>query len=408
MRAVIIGGGIGGLTAALCLHRSGHEVDVYEAVVKPEPLGVGINLLPHGAETLHGLGLGEQLDDTGIRTRAIEYRTKYGHILTSDPRGTDAGFAYPQYSIHRGELLFILLDAALERIGADRIHFGRRFVRFEQDGGTATALFERAPGDGASTASGDVLIGADGFHSAVRRQLHPAEGPPHFEGVTLFRGTTFQDPFGDGRTMFIAGNHDLKLVCYPISGKARRQGKALINFVAEIRSDQPRPAREADWTRIGSRDFIDHFGEFEMPDVDAVELMQGAPAILEYPMIDRDPLPWWTDGLVTLLGDAAHPMYPIGANGASQAVLDALALEKALTDSSDATTGLASYEQERRELTARVVRANREYGPERVLDIADARLTGPDDEVSDLISPAEAQAVAFHYRRTAQFTKVAD
>jgi 5-methylphenazine-1-carboxylate 1-monooxygenase len=358
MRVIVIGGGIGGLTAALCLQRQGHEVDVHEAVAEPKPLGVGTNLLPNGAEVLHRLGLGRRLDQTGIRTRAIEYRTRYGHVLASDPRGVDAGFAFPQYSIHRGELLLILLETALERIGPDHIHLGQRFDRFEQGADRVTAFFSSPDGQPAGSASGAVMVGADGFHSAVRHQLHPDEGPAHFEGIMLFRGTSEQAPFGDGRTMFIAGNHDLKLVCYPISEAARRRGRSLINFVAELRSDRPRSAKEADWNRVGSRDFIERFDEFSMPDIDVVGLLEGAGEILEYPMIDRDPLPWWTDGRVTLLGDAAHPMYPIGANGASQAIRDALALEQTLTGSSGALAALAAYEDERRELTAKVVLAN--------------------------------------------------
>lgn len=408
MKVLVVGGGIGGLTAALCLERQGHDVDVYEAVAEPKPLGVGINLLPNGSEVLHGLGLGQQLDETGIRTRAIEYRTRYGHVLTSDPRGTEAGFAYPQYSIHRGDLLFILLDAAMERLGSHRIHLGRRFVRFEQDSEKVTAHFEAPDGTACRSGTGDVLVGADGFHSVVRRQLHPDEGPAHFEGMMLFRGTSLQSSFGDGRTMFIAGNHDLKLVCYPISEKARRRGESLVNFVAEIRSAQPRSARDADWNRVGSREFIEEFREFTMPDLDPVRLLEQAKEILEYPMIDRDPLPWWTKGRVTLLGDAAHPMYPIGANGASQAILDGLALEKALTDSTEASEALSEYETERREATAKVVLANREYGPEQVLDIADSRLTGPADRVEDLITVEEAEAVAHRYRDVARFKKLVD
>jgi len=262
--------------------------------------------------------------------------------------------------------------------------------------------------EGTTSVSADMLIGADGFHSAVRRQLHPEEGPAHFEGMILRRGATEWEPFGDGRTMFIAGNHDLKLVCYPISEHARREGRALINWVAELRHDQPRSAQDADWTHIGTRDFIEEYQEFSMPDIDVIDLMKRTAQILEYPMIDRDPLPRWTDGRVTLLGDAAHPMFPIGANGASQAILDAEALEQALAANDDAASALAAYELARRETTSAVVLSNREYGPERVLDIADARLTGPDDKLEDLITAEEAETVASRYRSVAGFEKTTD
>lgn len=208
--------------------------------------------------------------------------------------------------------------------------------------------------------------------------------------------------------MFISGNHDLKLVCYPISERSRRAGRALVNWVAEVRAHQPRSAKDADWTRIGSRDFIDLFRQFSMPDIDVIDLMDSTELTLEYAMIDRDPLPWWTDGRVTLLGDAAHPMFPIGANGASQAILDAAVLEEAVADAGTGPEALAAYEADRLETTAAVVLANRGYGPEQVLDIADARLTGQDDRVEDLITPEEAEAVASKYRNVAGFQKQAD
>jgi 5-methylphenazine-1-carboxylate 1-monooxygenase len=405
IRVLIAGGGIGGLTAALCLHRQGFDVHVYEAVDRLEPLGVGINLLPHGAEVLHDLGIGAQLAETGIRTRAIEYRTRFGHVLASEARGVEAGFRYPQYSIHRGHLQMLLLDAVRERLGSDRVHLGYALDSFEQTADSVTSYFA-----GASTApaTGDLLVGADGFHSAVRRQLHPDEGPAHYEGMLLRRGVREQEPFGDGRTMFVAGNHDLKVVCYPISEQARRDGRSLVNWVAEIRTDEPRSAEDADWNRVGGRDFIAEYRGFSMPDLDLIGLMEGTDRILEYPMIDRDPLPWWTQGRVTLLGDAAHPMLPIGANGASQAILDAAALERALAGERDVQRALAAYEAERRETTATVVLSNRGYGPERVLDIADSRLTGPDDRVEDLITPAEAEDVARTYRVVAGFKKATD
>lgn len=401
--AIIAGGGIGGLTTALALQAIGWRVTVCEAVGTLAPLGVGINVLPHGAEVLHGLGLGPALDATGIRTRAIEYRTRYGHVLSSDPRGVEAGFAFPQYSIHRGALQFLLLDALRARAGAEAVRTGHRFVSVSDDGHGVTATF--ATGAGAVALSGDILIGADGFHSAVRRALHPAEGPARAEGMMMFRGAHEQAPFGDGRTMVIAGNHDVKFVVYPISEEARQRGRALINWVAEVRHDAPRPASEADWTRLGDRAFIDRFREFRLPDLDIVALMQATGTITEYPMIDRDPLPSWGRGRVTLLGDAAHPMYPIGANGASQTIVDAAALAAAQTDAADPVAGLRAYEDARRPKTAEVVLANRRSGPEAVLDIADARLTGPGDRVEDLVTPAEREAIAARYRQVAGFVK---
>ncbi|WID99839.1 flavin-dependent oxidoreductase (plasmid) [Bosea vestrisii] len=399
MKIAIAGAGIGGLTAALCLHRKGFEVEVFEAVESLQPLGVGINVMPHASGILHGLGLGDSLDDMAIRTRAIEYRTRFGHLIQSDPRSVEAGFDYPQYSVHRGELQFMLLDAVRSRLGAGAVTLGKAIAAFTQDRHSVCATFA----DGA-IAHCDLLIGADGFRSIVRRQLHPQEGPAHYEGTMMWRGANLQPAFADGRTMFIAGDHNVKFVCYPISARAARDGNALVNWVAEVRHDQPRAADEADWTREGDRDFIASFLGFQMPDIDIVQLLRNTQKITQYPMIDRDPLSWWTQDRVSLLGDAAHPMYPIGANGASQAILDAHVLSEALAGR-DGPEGLLAYEAIRRPITTNVVLNNRKSGPERVLDIAAARVKGPEDRIEDLISAAELEEVAASYRQVAGFIR---
>jgi len=410
VKAIVAGAGIGGLTAALALHRAGWQVQVCEAVAELRPLGVGINLLPHGSAVLHDLGLGMRLARLGIRTRAIEYRTRFGQLITADPRGVEAGFATPQYAIGRGKLQFMLLEAVMERMGADTVRPGLRLAGFEQDEDGVTARFEDPAGGPAGSLRGDVLVGADGFHSAVRRGLYPDEGPPRYEGVMMWRGAHEQAPFGDGRTMFIAGNHDVKFVCYPISEEARRRGSALLNWVAELRHDSPRPLHPGDWTRPGDRDFIPRFRGFAIEGLDIVALMTRTAEIFEFPMIDRDPLPRWSFGRVTLLGDAAHPMYPIGANGASQAILDAAALARALTgvQAKDLPAALTAYQDARLEPANRVVLANRQAGPEQVLDIADARITGPQDRIDDLIGREELEAVARRYRSLAGFTRSDD
>ena len=399
MKIAIAGAGIGGLTAALCLHGKGLSVQVFESVDRLQPLGVGINLMPHSSGVLHGLGLGAALDEMAVRTRAIEYRTRFGHLIQSDPRSIEAGFDFPQYSIHRGELQFLLLEQVRARLGAGAVMVGKAVDGFSQDERRVHVAFA----DG-SAFDCDLLIGADGLHSRVRRQLHPAEGPAHYEGTMMWRGANLQAPFADGRTMFIAGDHDVKFVCYPISGRAAREGKALINWVAELRHDRPRAAEEADWTREGNRDFLAEFQGFRMPDIDIAGLVGKTERITQYPMIDRDPLPWWTQGRVTLLGDAAHPMYPMGANGASQAIIDAQALAEALAER-PGPEGLLAYEALRRPVTTKVVLSNRQTGPERVLDIAAARVRSPEDRIEDMISAAELEEVAASYRDIAGFRK---
>ncbi|WP_193182328.1 flavin-dependent oxidoreductase [Nisaea sediminum] len=399
MYVAIAGAGIGGLTAALCLAERGMRVRVLEAVDELRPLGVGINLMPSASTILHGLGLAEALDEMAIRTRCVEYRTRYGHLIQSDPRNVEAGFAAPQYSVHRGELQFLLLETVRERLGADAVLPGKAVLRFEQDEEGVRIFFA----DG-SSGRHDLLIGADGLHSAVRAQIHPGEGPLHYEGTMMWRGAVSSGVIGDGRTMVIAGDHDVKFVTYPISERVRRKGRALTNWVAELRRDRPRDIEDADWTREGTREFIESFRGFKMPDMDIVRLMEETGTITEFPMVDRDPIDFWTVGRVTLLGDAAHPMYPIGANGASQAIIDGRCLADTLADM-PGPEGLLAYEAARRPATAEIVLANRRSGPERVLDIAAARVTGPEDRIEDLISAEELEEVAASYRNTAGFRK---
>jgi len=400
-RIAIAGAGIGGLTAALCLHEWGFSVQVYEAVGDISPLGVGINVMPHASAILRELGLAEALDATAIQTRCIEYRTRYGHLIQSDPRNMAAGFEAPQYSIHRGELQFLLLDAVKERLGSNAVVTGKKVTGFAQDASRVTVHF--ADGDSAEC---DLLIGADGLHSVIRAQIHPDEGPLHYEGTMMWRGAVATDMIGDGRTMMIAGDHDVKFVTYPISEQARRQGKALTNWVAELRRDQPRHVQDADWTRQGTWEFIDAFREFALADMNVAAVMEATEQVTEFPMVDRDPVDFWTAGRVTLLGDAAHPMYPIGANGASQAIIDARTLADVLAQQ-PGPDGLIAYEELRCPVTSKLVLTNRRSGPERVLDIAAARVTGPNDRIEDLISAEELEEVAAGYREVAGFRKKA-
>lgn len=399
VKIAIAGAGVAGLTAALCLHEKGLKAEVFESVNTLRPLGVGINIMPSASLILQELGLGELLDQAAIRTRAIEYRTRYGHVIQSDPRNVEAGFEAPQYSIHRGKLQFLLLDTVRERLGPDAVKTGRAAAGYSQDEAGATLLFR----DGARVRA-DLLVGAEGLRSRLRAQMHPGEGPFNYEGTLMFRGAVETDMIGDGRTMVIAGDHDQKFVTYPISEQLRQEGRALTNWVAEIRHSAPRHIADADWSRGATLDYIAPFRGFQMKDMDPAEIMERTGTVTEFPMIDRDPLPFWTDGRVTLAGDAAHPMYPIGANGASQAILDARALADCLA-ADPGPQGLNAYEALRLPIARNVVLNNRKGGPEQVLDIAAARVSGPDDRIEDLISQEELEAVAANYRNVAGFQK---
>jgi len=405
MRILVAGAGIGGLTLALALHRRGFEVAVFEAVAGPRALGVGINLLPHAVKELGELGLLDALADTGIETASLRYYNKHGQPIWQEPRGLLAGYPWPQFSIHRGELLMILLRAARAALGPERIVTGHELAEASQHGSGISARFRRRADGGEHVEEADVLVAADGIHSALRRQWFPDEGPPRFAGRLLWRATTVGEPFLDGRSMFMAGHQDQKFVAYPISEPLRREGKALINWIAELRVDGQTPPRD-DWNRQVPKSVFDHaFAGWRWPWIDIPALIRRAEAVYEFPLVDRDPLACWSRGRLTLLGDAAHPMYPIGSNGASQAILDARCLADALAGHADPEAALARYDAERRPKTAAIVMANRRNGPEQVMQLAEERAPQGFADVHDVIAHEELQAIADRYKQLAGFDK---
>jgi 5-methylphenazine-1-carboxylate 1-monooxygenase len=397
MRAIIIGGGIGGLTAALALHAAGIEAELFESATEVRPLGVGINLQPHAVRELTELGLGEALAATGIATREFRYANRFGQTIWAEPRGLAAGYRWPQYSIHRGRLQMLLWEAARARLGAERVQAGRRLTGFEQDDAGVTARFA----DG-GTVRGEVLIAADGIHSAVRAAFFPEEGPPKWNGALLWRAVSWAPPFLTGASMVQAGHRDTKFVCYPIG--TAPDGRLLVNWIAEQRFPTDTPWAREDWNRPGKvEDFLPIFADWRFDWLDVPGLIRAAEAVYEFPMVDRDPLPWWTCGRVTLLGDAAHPMYPIGSNGASQAILDARFLALQLATQPDILAALAAYEALRRPATAAVVEANRGDGPDRVMDLVHARAPEGFTDLEAVVPRAELEATVMGYKRIAGF-----
>lgn len=402
MEVIVAGAGLGGLVAANKLHRLGHDVTVIDAAPMLLPLGVGINMLPHGAGILYELGLEDALNRTGIQTSAVEYRTEFGQVILRDPRGRNAGDPFPQYSIHRGHLHKVLLDAATAALPAGRIMTGHRIEGFTQTADRVSAQLRRTDGT-AATLEADLLIGADGVHSALCKQMHP-DAALTFSGTMMWRGAVEREPYMDGRTMVIAGHHDAKMVIYPISEEARLRGRSLINLTAEIHIGTSATYPKEDWNRPAHvSEFIHAFEHMKFDFLDIPAALREIEDVFVYPMVDRDPLPFWSQGRVTLMGDSAHPMYPIGANGASQAFLDADALDKALREHADPVEALQAYEQQRLPAAAAVVAANRAKGPEAVLQLARERVTGPDDDISALISREEIDAITRSYQKVAGF-----
>ena len=407
MTVLIIGGGIGGLTTALSLHQIGVPARVFESVPKVAPLGVGINTLPHAVRELTELGLQDALAETAIPTSGLAYHSKRGQPIWSEPRGLAAGYGWPQFSIHRGSLQMILHEAVIDRLGADAVLPNHHLTGFEETVNGVRAHFTDKRSAGALPAhEGSLLIGADGIHSAVRAALYPGEGPPVWNGAILWRGVTNAQPFLDGRTMIMAGHEFQKFVCYPISRQALVKGEAVINWIAERKSKPDAAWRREDWNRPGDlADFLPAFADWRFDWLDVPALIQGATVCYEYPMVDRDPLPRWTYGRVTLLGDAAHPMYPIGSNGSSQAILDARVLAREILAKGITPDALRAYEDERRPATARIVLANRGNGPEQVMQLVETRAPGGYCRIEDVLSQAELEEAASGYKRLAGFDK---
>jgi 2-polyprenyl-6-methoxyphenol hydroxylase-like FAD-dependent oxidoreductase len=404
MKVLVVGGGIGGLATALSLHAAGINVAVFESVAKVDPLGLGINLQPNAVREFIELGLGAQLAATGIPTANLAYYNKFGQMIWKEPRGLAAGYNWPQYSIHRGELQMILLDAVRNRIGEKNILLNHHLTAFEDTGSAVTAYFaDKSSGASLKAHGGDVLIGADGIQSTVRRQLYPNEGPPVFSGRIQWRGAVEADPFFDGKTQVMIGHREQRVIIYPMSSAATKRGKSLINWLALLGGQSVNDSRES-WDRIAIKDrFFSQFQTWNFDWIRPADLIASTSAIWEYPEADRDPLPRWSFNRVTLLGDAAHPMRPIGSQAGSQAVIDARVLAYELANASNPIAGLESYENIRRPITNEIVFHNREYGPEIVMQMAEERAPNGFSNIDTIIPYAEREQIALSFKQLAGF-----
>ena len=407
MKAIIIGGGIGGLTAALMLHKRGIRATVFEQASEVREVGVGINTLPHAIAELAELGLLPVLDSVAIRTHELVYMNRFGQTVWREPRGIHAGFKVPQFSIHRGRLQKLLYDAVVERLGTDAVRTGRRLLGFiEDEGGVTAHIADSRWGEQGESLRGDVLIGADGIHSLVREHFFPDQGSPSWNGIKMWRGAIDWPRFLDGDSMIIAGGMQAKLVLYPIA-EGKTPDTRLTNWVVNVRIGDPsKPPQRETWSRNGRfEDVLPFARRFSVPGVDVISMIKQTSAFWEYPMCDRDPLPRWTHGRVTLLGDAAHPMYPVGSNGASQAILDARSLADALAQAEHPRHGLAVYEADRLPKTAEISTLNRLGGPERVIDAVEALAPNGFDDVERVLSYTRREAIVKSYAGKAGFTQ---
>jgi 2-polyprenyl-6-methoxyphenol hydroxylase-like FAD-dependent oxidoreductase len=388
---LIVGGGIGGLTLALGLRARNIACRVFEAAPEIKAVGVGVNLLPHATMILAQLGLEPALARAAVETAASHFYNRFGQLIYEEPLGRRAGLGWPQFSIHRADLQ----QALMERAG--EVELGRQCTGFEQDAQGVTLRFA----DG-SSARGAAAVGCDGIHSVLRRQLFPQDGPPRYSGVNMWRGVTRWPPCLGGATMVRAGWLATgKMVIYPIRNHA--DGTQLVNWVFEIETPQ---YQQWDWNRKARvEDFIAHVADWKFDWLDIPAMLRAADMVLEYPMVDKDPLARWTQGRVTLLGDAAHPMVPRGSNGAGQAIVDARALAEELTRG-DAPAALAAYEARRLAPTSNVVLENRRNPPDAILrEIYERTGDQPFGRVDEVISPAELREISERYQRVAGYDR---
>jgi 5-methylphenazine-1-carboxylate 1-monooxygenase len=398
---LIVGGGIGGLTLGLSLQAANIPCRVFESAPEIRAVGVGVNLLPHATRELAALGLEADLARVAIATKDSTFFNRFGQLIYQEPLGLAAGYNQPQFSIHRGDLQMVLLEAFKSRVGAERILTGHHCTAVEQDDTGVTLHFASG-----QSVRGRAAVACDGISSVIRKQFFPDEGEPRYSGVNMWRGVTRWKPILSGASMTRAGwlSHG-KMVIYPIR-EAGSDGLQLVNWVAEIETPN---YRRRDWNRAGSLDdFIDAFADWNFDWLDVPAFIRAADSVLEFPMVDQDPLPRWSFGRVTLLGDAAHPMVPRGSNGAGQAILDTRAMTSALLANDDPVTAFGVYEKERLEKTTRIVLTNRTNPPDAILrEVYQRTNDKPFNAIGDVISHEELVGLSDSYKQIAGFSKEA-
>jgi 2-polyprenyl-6-methoxyphenol hydroxylase-like FAD-dependent oxidoreductase len=402
MNIAIVGGGIAGLSFALGLHKRGIDCDVFEAVSDIKEIGVGITLLPHAMRELAELGLQDALEDVGIENLESVFYTQHGQYVYKEARGRHAGYTLPEIGIHRGKLHRILFDAAVNRLGADKVHTGMRCSAFSQNDHGVEIEFSNVHTQTSIKVQAQIAVACDGVNSVIRTQMHPQDALC-FAGINTWRGVTVHPPILTGKSYLRIGTVEVgKMVIYPIIDNVDGKGSQLINWVAELQ--KPNAAMN-DWNRPGDPAVCaEIFKDWTFDFLNVPELILKADKVFEYPMVDKNALPFWTQGRVTLMGDAAHPMYPRGSNGSAQALIDARTLADQLAQHADPKEALRAYEVLRLAPTAKVVETNRNVPPDFIIMKAHELSGGkPFRHIDDLITQDELRQISDHYKTVAGF-----
>lgn len=406
-KVIIVGAGIGGLALSLALHKAGIAHEIIEAVPEIKPVGVGINLLPHAMAALNHFGVVEEMERRSVATKELCYYTRFGQFVNKEKRGRYAGYEMPQLSIHRADIHEVLLNAVRDRMGADKVQLGRRCVGVTQKADGALVHIQDDKGRSLPDLEGTIVVACDGVNSAIRKQMHPIEAVPRYEGTTMYRGVTRWKPFLTGASMVYLGTQKTgKLVVYPVRNDIDADGRQLINWVIELEQN-PDEKLQRDWNRPAKvEDFIKNFENCSFDWLDIPAFLRASDVIFEYPMVDQEPLPFWTQGRLTLLGDAAHPMMPRGSNGSAHAVFDAITLAEILSSEQDPLLALKLYESKRLPVTSKVVLANRSISPDAILQVVEDRSGGKMfNKIEDILSDDEFKQWQDRYREVAGFNK---
>ena len=402
---IIAGGGIAGLTMALTCHQIGVASVVIESVREMKPLGVGINLQPNAVREFDDLGLLDDLSSIGIEAKEWALVGRNGNDVWSEPRGIDAGYRWPQFAVHRGELQMLLYRTVVDRLGPDAVLTGHRVIGYEQRSDGVRAIADDRCGD-TRTIDGRLLVACDGLHSAVRQQMHPDQGPPHWGGAILWRGTALGQPIRSGSSFVLVGSLEQRFVHYPIGRVDPATGLQLQNWIAELTVDPGHADVSGNWNQVVSIDrFLPDFADWNFDWLDIPDVIRRAPTVWEFPMVDRDPVDHWVDGTVALMGDAAHVMFPVGSNGASQAIVDARVLGAQFVEHGVTPDALQAYEARLLEPISDLVLRNRGAGPIALLGEVDERCGGLFDDIDDVIPRTEREAFMDRYKSAAGFAR---